>query len=306
MGVAVDMMRPIAKEKHVGLDLTSESTLPFVYGDPDRILEVLINLIDNAIKFTPRDGMVTVQAFRVPTDPEFVSLAVSDTGCGIQPEARSLIFERLYQDPESADNSRKGLGLGLFIARELVKLHGGRIWLASQPGEGSTFSFTLPLYSLAKLLSPVIVSEGRLRDALVLVRLDLRPRSKPPRGNWKEICSLALEKLERCVYLDKDLVLPPMAVAGPEQTFFVVASTDLARAEIMMKRIRGQLAKLEDLTANGDFELSASAIAHPACAPHSAIARQLQEVADRVTQMVRDALAANRNHQPRKTMKAHV
>jgi len=152
-------------------------------------------MIDNAIKFTPADGLVSVQAYRVPTDPDFVSISVADTGVGIQPEARSLIFERLYQDPESPDNSRKGLGLGLFIAKELVKLHGGRIWVASEPGEGSTFSFTLPLYSLPKLLCPVITCDGHLRDALVLVRIDLRPHSRPPRGNWKDICSRALDKL---------------------------------------------------------------------------------------------------------------
>jgi signal transduction histidine kinase len=296
MAVAVNMMRAIAKEKHVALEVNADRDIPFVHGDPDRILEVLINLIDNAIKFTPADGLISVQAYRVPTDPDFVSVSVADTGVGIQPEARSLIFERLYQDPESPDNNRKGLGLGLFIAKELVKLHGGRIWVASEPGEGSTFSFTLPLYSLPKLLSPVITSDGRLRDALVLVRIDLRPHSKPPRGNWKVICSRALDKLERCVYLDKDLVLPPMASSGPEQSFFVVASTDLDRAEIMMKRIREQMAKIEDLNANGNFEVSASAVAHPDCAPYSAINRQVQEVADSVTVMVRAALATNKNH----------
>jgi len=91
-------------------------------------------------------------------------------------------------------------------------------------------------------------------------------------------------------------VLPQMAGPGPEQVFFVVASTDLERAEIMMKRIREQMAKIEDLTANGDFEVSASSVAHPDCAPHSAIGRQVQEVADRVTVMVRAALATNKNH----------
>jgi Histidine kinase-, DNA gyrase B-, and HSP90-like ATPase len=117
---------------------------------------------------------VTVQAYQPPTDPGFLYVSVADTGCGIKPEARALVFERLYQDPNAIDNSRKGLGLGLFIARELVKLHGGRIWVASEPGDGSTFSFTLPLYSLSTLLAPVVVVEGKLRTSLVLVRADLR------------------------------------------------------------------------------------------------------------------------------------
>ena len=154
--LAVSMMRAAAREKQVGLEIGVDTRIPFVYGDPDRILEVLINLIDNSIKFTPSGGCVTVQACLAPTDPDFVYVSVADTGCGIDPKAKALIFERLYQDPNSIDNSRKGLGLGLFIAKELVTLQGGRIWVASEPGHGSTFSFTLPLSSLGELLFAVI------------------------------------------------------------------------------------------------------------------------------------------------------
>jgi hypothetical protein len=171
-----------------------------------------------------------VQASRIATDPDFVCVSVSDTGSGIKPEVRSLIFERLYQDPNAVDNNRKGLGLGLFIAKELVHLHGGRIWVASDGASGSTFSFPLPLYSMPKLLFPVITYKDQLRPAIVLIRFDLRPQVTPPRGNWKEICKRSRELLERCVYLDKDLVLPPMTSSGPEQRLFVVASTDMERA----------------------------------------------------------------------------
>jgi nitrogen-specific signal transduction histidine kinase len=287
---AVDMMQASANEKRVGLEVGVDTSLPFVYGDPDRILEVLITLIENAIKFTPADGAVTVQACRIPTDPDFVCVSVADTGCGIKPEARSLIFERLYQDPNAVDNNRKGLGLGLFIAKELVRLHGGRIWVRSEAGHGSTFSFTLPLYSLPKLLAPVVVYQQRLRSNFVLARLQLRPNTKPPRGNWKEVCSRSLELLERCVYLDKDLVLPPVAVSGPEQSYFVVASTDLERAEIMMARIRGQLGNLHELNAAGSFEVSASAIHIPAGSASGLVQKQVEELADVVAEMVRTTL----------------
>src|SRR5262249_2700638 len=159
---------------------------------------------------------------------------------GIHPETKALIFERLYQDPELSDSNRSGLGLGLFICRELVKLHGGKIWVASEPGHGSTFTFTLPIYSLAKLLSPVIIHEQNLREHFVLVKVQLTPLSKAPRGNWREIWQQALETLRHCVYVDKDLVLPPMGGSAAAQTFFVVASTDVNRAGIMMARIRSQ------------------------------------------------------------------
>jgi signal transduction histidine kinase len=295
--LAVSMTQPAGREKEVGLEVGLDIHLPFVYGDPDRILEILINLIDNAIKFTPAGGAVTLRACRVQTDPDFVYVSVTDTGCGIDPAARALIFERMYQDPNSIDSSRKGLGLGLFIAKELVELHGGRIWVASDPGQGSTFSFTLPIYSLPKLLLPVITKDGALRDAVVLVKVNLKPRSKSPRGNWKETCRRALEVLQRCVYLDKDLVLPPMMASGPEQTFFVVASTDIPRAEIMMTRIREQLEKLPDVGATADLSVSASAVHLPDSNSGQTLDEQVRDLADRVTEMVRAVLTSNQSSQ---------
>src|SRR5258708_24223681 len=113
----------------------------------------------------------------VETDPSAVYLSVSDTGRGIPQDSLPQVFERLYQDPDSVDDSRAGLGLGLFIANEIVTLHGGRMWVASEPGPGRTFSFTLPLYSLATLLLPVITYQGRLRESLELRPVELTPLS---------------------------------------------------------------------------------------------------------------------------------
>ena len=86
------------------------------HADPGRVLQVLINLIDNAIKFTPADGSVTVKAYLTDADPTFGYLVV-DTGQGISPESKTLIFERLYQDPNSTDNSRKGWAWGSTSSR---------------------------------------------------------------------------------------------------------------------------------------------------------------------------------------------
>ncbi|MFZ1129939.1 MAG: ATP-binding protein, partial [Terriglobales bacterium] len=142
---AVAMMRPTAAEKHVGLEIGLDPTIPLVYADPDRTLEVFINLIDNGIKFTPADGSVIVKASKVETDPSAVYLSVSDSGRGIPAESLGQVFDRLYQDPDAVDGNRSGLGLGLYIAKEIVTLQGGRMWVASEPGSGSAFSFTLPL-----------------------------------------------------------------------------------------------------------------------------------------------------------------
>jgi signal transduction histidine kinase len=283
---AVTMMRPIAGEKQVGMEIGLDHRIPLVYADPDRILEVLINLTDNAIKFTAPEGAVMVRACMVEADEDAVYVSVTDTGRGITPDAKALIFERLYQDPELIDDNRTGLGLGLYICRELVKLHGGKIWVASEPGQGSTFTFTLPVYSLAKLLSPVIVHEQRLRDHFVLVKVELTPLSKTPRGNWRETWQQALATLERCVYVDKDLVLPPMGGSVAGQTFFVVASTDLERSGIMMARIRGQLERNPELKAGASLVISAVPVDFTAPPPDTSLDKQVQTVADRVTEII--------------------
>ncbi|HEX6803947.1 MAG TPA: hybrid sensor histidine kinase/response regulator [Terriglobales bacterium] len=287
---AVSMVLETARQKDIRVNVQMEGNLPLVLGDPDRILEILINLLDNAVKFTPAAGKITVHAARTASDPDFLYLAVEDNGCGITPEARPLIFERLYQDPNAVDNNRKGLGLGLFITKELVNLHGGRIWVSSEAGQGSTFSFTLPVYSLPKLLAPVIVQEGRLRDALVLLRVELKPRHVPPHGNWKEVCARSLDRLQRCVYLDKDLVLPPIAVGGPRQRFFVVASTDMVRVSIMGRRIREVIDKVTDWKIAGSFEISSLPIALPP--GEVPLQQQIDAVAERVAEMVRSASVA--------------
>jgi signal transduction histidine kinase len=287
---AVSMMSATAKEKQVGLEVGLDSRIPFVYADPDRVLQVLINLIDNAIKFTPAEGSVLVKACMVNADPNMVYISVADSGCGIGPEARALIFERLYQDPNSVDNNRTGLGLGLFIAKELVELHGGKIWVASEVGNGSTFSFTLPLYSLARLLFPVVTYEGRLRDAMVLVKVELTPLPGVSRATWKEICQQCLETLRRCVYLDKDLVLPVTGSVGSSETLFVVASTGLDGAEIMMKRIREQLEAGAGFKAAGGLKVSATGVLLPSTEDGKTLQELVQAVADRVTKMGTAAL----------------
>ena len=291
---AVTMLRPTADGKKIGLEVGLDQRLPLVHADPSRVLEVLINLLDNAIKFTPQDGSVVVKACLVEADPGYVFISVSDSGRGIGPEAKAQIFERLYQDPDAIDNSRSGLGLGLFICREIVRLHQGRIWVSSEPGQGSTFTFTLPIYSLAKLLAPVVTHDDRLRPAFVLVRIELAPLSSLPRGNWKDTWRQCLEILRHCVYLDKDLVLPPMGTSATSETLFVVASTDLQGSGAMTMRIREQLERLGNLKGKCMLTVTAVLIELP---PHNSgadLEQQVQNVADRVTQMIMTNM--ERNH----------
>jgi len=114
-----------------------------IIGDGDRLAQVFTNLVDNALKFTPENGQVTVRASQQDGS---VIASVIDTGIGIDPKDQPRIFERFYQ----VDKSRKGgvgrgVGLGLAIAAQIIAAHGGRIWLNSQPGLGTTFSISIPL-----------------------------------------------------------------------------------------------------------------------------------------------------------------
>jgi signal transduction histidine kinase len=284
------MLQPLAQEKRIALEAELDMRLPFVHADPDRVVEVLINLIDNGIKFTQPEGSVLIKTYQIESEPEYAYVSITDTGRGIAPEALPLIFERMYQDSDMIDGNRSGLGLGLYIAKELVTLHGGRIWAASHAGSGSTFTFTLPLYSLPKLLAPVIVHCERLRDSIVLVRIDLTPKSASLRGSWKETCQQCLDLLHRCVYVDKDLVLPAMASGSPAETFFVVASTDMERVNIMLTRIREQLSAVPQLNSSGTLQVTAKPLSLRAAAEVKSLDLQVQLVADEVTEMAMQEL----------------
>ena len=120
-----------------------EPDLPTLIGDRDRLIQVVINLISNAVKFTPA-GSITCAAGPDP-DGDGVLISVSDTGVGIAPEDRAKVFEQFGQAGDTLTDKPRGTGLGLSICREIVEHHGGRLWLESELGRGSRFSFTLPL-----------------------------------------------------------------------------------------------------------------------------------------------------------------
>jgi two-component system sensor histidine kinase/response regulator len=140
----VAAMTPSAERSGVHLSSQLNTDIP-VQADPERVTQVLTNLITNAIKFTPAGGHINVSVDPAETSDNRVMFTVSDTGSGIPDEAQPFLFERLYQAPQNLEGgSRGGLGLGLYISRELIHAHGGELNVSSKPGEGSRFSFTLP------------------------------------------------------------------------------------------------------------------------------------------------------------------
>jgi two-component system sensor histidine kinase/response regulator len=142
----VKAMEPMVQASRIHLEQAIAPNLPDVYIDERRIAQVLTNLLSNARKFTPAGGTITVSAQQDPQQPAQVQVAVRDTGRGIPAEHCAYIFDRLYRVPGEGTASQGGLGLGLYICRELVRLHGGEIWVESAVGEGSRFAFTVLKY----------------------------------------------------------------------------------------------------------------------------------------------------------------
>jgi signal transduction histidine kinase len=136
-----EITRVQARVKAVNVECNIDGNA-VVYADRDRVLQVLTNLIDNALKFTPEGGCVTVGS-QVCRD--HVRFSVSDTGPGIPEGFRERVFEAYFQAP----GSKPGSGLGLAIARQIVEQHGGRIWIEPRTGPGTTFTFTLPTRQMA-------------------------------------------------------------------------------------------------------------------------------------------------------------
>jgi len=143
MKQAVEQLQGAAVAKGVTLEAQLQDVYGYVVCDRSRVMQVLSNLIGNAIKFTPAKGQIYVSCQRTGPEGE-VQISVSDTGEGIAPEKIKTIFERFSQ---IHNQDRRGIGLGLYIAKMMVEEHLGRIWVESKLGEGSTFHFTLPLRS---------------------------------------------------------------------------------------------------------------------------------------------------------------
>ncbi len=143
MAAAVDRLERQYQEKNVSLTTRLAPDLPPVQVDEDRIGQVLLNLLGNALQYTQPGGSVTVTAEKQPGE---VQVAIADTGIGIPPEHLPNVFTRFYRVDKSRSRSAGGSGIGLTIARYLVEAHGGRIWVESRgAGQGSRFIFTIPI-----------------------------------------------------------------------------------------------------------------------------------------------------------------
>ncbi len=155
-----------AAAKSISLDSNVQGDLPAAVADPTRTRQILVNLTQNAIKFTQENGAITLRARVLENDPAFLVVSVTDTGCGLAPAMQERVFDRLFQVENPSGAHREGLGLGLFLCKQLVQLQGGRIWVESELGRGSTFSFTLRSSLLPEPAGALAGGEGNTLGAI--------------------------------------------------------------------------------------------------------------------------------------------
>jgi signal transduction histidine kinase len=161
----------LVKDRHLDLKMVHVEPLR-VNGNIDRLKQMLLNLLDNAIKFTPEGGSVTLSLHQQDAD---AVIEISDTGIGIAPEEVSRVFDRFYQSDPSRTNNDKGtgFGLGLSIAQWIVNAHNGAISVESEVGKGTTFRICIPVY-------PVQTPSPASHTAVTRTRLPALRRTRPP------------------------------------------------------------------------------------------------------------------------------
>jgi PAS domain S-box-containing protein len=179
IGRVADSLRKSFQDRDLTLTLDIPPDLPEIFGDPGRIAQVLMNLLSNAAKYTQQGGATV----RVRQTDHALQIDVVDTGVGVSSEDQEMLFTRFFRADDTAVRQQPGTGLGLNITKSLVEMHGGQVWVESEPGVGSTFSFTLPL--------PAGLVEAPAPGEVGPVELPRQPLEKPkppavpiPSGPW--------------------------------------------------------------------------------------------------------------------------
>jgi two-component system, OmpR family, phosphate regulon sensor histidine kinase PhoR len=144
----LDSLRPIAGKKHVSINFQPATQGTEVFCDSEAVHQIVMNLVDNAIKYTAVNGSITVGARPLAHDHGMIEVYVQDTGLGIPAEDLPRLFERFYRVDKARSRDLGGTGLGLAIVKHLVRAQGGNVWVSSELNKGSVFSFTLPVHDL--------------------------------------------------------------------------------------------------------------------------------------------------------------
>jgi signal transduction histidine kinase len=283
---AVDTLKGVAKQKEITLSFLPSACLPSAFADATRVRQILTILLDNAIKFTLAGGAVTVKAREYEKDGSMVLIEVFDTGCGIKLEETERVFEHLYQVTDPGSAGRRGLGLGLHIAKDLVTRQGGKIWVTSLPGQGSLFSFTLPIFSLASLIRPILAEQKEPGNLIALFVAQIEAGNGSPDVPRKAL-DMARMIVQQCLRADTAVLLPSIGPVDEHKLYFAVANTQQRGAEMIGNRILGQLGSHQEFQSD-NFAASVSHIFLP---PMSREANEsMKTFAERAAAEVRNAI----------------
>jgi signal transduction histidine kinase len=280
------------KELLVSSDVSDD--LPPVLADPDRVRQILDNLLDNAVKFTPEKGAVKIVARLSDDNPELLCVRVTDTGSGIAKSDHEKIFEYSYQVEDGSYREHRGLGIGLHICRELVSSQGGRIWVESRPRRGSTFSFTLPVYSLAAQLASIVSAAELLTHSVALVTVAVSHVDQRPLKGKRDQAALlgAWDTLQACTLPNLIVLLPRPPHAGTRESFFIVACVNQSSAEVLAGQLGGQLARSRSLQDSGLVPEVSFVLLGTRSASKEPRSKDLvnSEVVQRIEDLMKDAL----------------
>jgi signal transduction histidine kinase len=261
-------LRPHAEAKSIKIELEIDEQLPEVYGDPEKIEQILTNLIGNAIKFTPEGGRILITAKPLAHDGkgghgDRIAVSVKDTGIGIPPEHLDAIFEKFHQVESSLQRSVSGTGLGLAITKGLVEAHQGKIWVESEVGKGSTFTFTL------------YISEGERRDLHFRFVMD-KEFQRAEENNVPltlfmievldergEVTSALLDHLEeeikQCLCRKADILLR----REKEKILAALCEADLKGAQVIRRRIEEGIQKRSVERQEADVVIKVGTATYP-------------------------------------------
>ena len=254
-----------AAAKQIELSNLTPSLLPLVFADPSRITEVITNLVDNAIKYSPTGTTVKVMAERDEGEPEFVRISVSDNGPGVEPQHQARIFERFFRVSDAPDLHPGGLGLGLFISREIVKAHGGELSLSCREQPGCTFHFTLPIFRLERILAPIVSPRNLATGTAAVITIRTPTMPNCPAVDQGRYLRSVRDTVRRCTHESSDLILPPLDTEG-RPTLHIVAFTRKAGVASIAMRIQEELAlSLELQPLEGRFEVSSQVLQLSGC-----------------------------------------
>jgi signal transduction histidine kinase len=227
-------------EKRIALENRIDAETPLVMADRNRLIEVIINLLGNGIKFTPPDGKITIDSKGLSEDRDYLKMVVSDTGVGISPEDLPKIFDRFYQGQRTAEESTKGTGLGLSITKEIVEGHKGTLYAESRDGSGASFFFSLPLFGVNSIFNLMILPmlDEAERDSLPLSMIQVgfwnqktQRESVFSPEDWEEVVN-AIQKMVRSI----DAVVPFRG-----NKIYILTFNDKKLAKEIGKRVQGKL-----------------------------------------------------------------